>query len=102
MPLRSTQSLLVIQLPTSPEGAAQELGPMGTSANMGRTARENNSMIMLSIAAHCALAGPTLGFPLTRGCGLEPLVAEDQIAPAVRMRPGRRHLTGSQDEQAAE
>lgn len=50
---------------------------------------------------HCVLAGPTLGFPLTWR-GREPLVAEDQIPPTVRMRSGRGHLAGNQQEKAAE
>lgn len=50
---------------------------------------------------HCFLAGPTLGFPLARR-GREPLVAEDQIAPAVRMRSGRGHFAGNQQKKAAE
>lgn len=106
MPLRSTQSLLGIQLPTSPEGAAQLLGPMGTSAKMGRTARErererDRRVSITSTSMHCALARPTLGFPLTRR-GREPLVAKDQIPPAVRVWPGRGHFTGNQQKKAAE
>lgn len=52
MPLRSTQSLLGIQLPTSPEGAAQLLGPMGTSAKMGRTARRRERDRKVSITLY--------------------------------------------------